>query len=262
MSHVTYMNEECREWVMSRIWMSHVTCELWAILRFEWVMSHTHEWVNLHICMSPVTHVNAHVNEWCDTCNFHFTHIWMSHVTHVNESCHTWVSALGNTQVEWVMSRTHALVMSHTSMSHVSHMNESRLTYKWVTSHTWMSHVTHVNESRPTHVWVTSHMWMSPVTLAWVISHTYKWVMSHIWMSHVVHLNESCHAAVIDNCKIEKLFVEGGGVTQVSHVTHINESRHTHKRVTWHICISHGTHTSGTRHTCAWVMAHKWFLFV
>ena len=43
------------EWVMSRVWMSHVTHTNESCYAYEWVMSH----------------------------------IWMSHVTHMNESCHT-----------------------------------------------------------------------------------------------------------------------------------------------------------------------------
>jgi len=59
MSHVTHMNKSCRtcdeschtyEWVMSRIWMSHVTKE----------SCHTYEWV-----MSQRSHV-THMNESCD----------------------------------------------------------------------------------------------------------------------------------------------------------------------------------------------------
>jgi len=51
---------------------------------------HTYEWVMSHIWMSHVTHMyeSRHTYVWVTS------HIWMSHVTHMNESCHTddWVS--------------------------------------------------------------------------------------------------------------------------------------------------------------------------
>jgi len=68
------MNESCHtyEWVMSNIWISHVTHANASRHTCEWVMSHT--W------MSHVTHKN----DWC-------------HVTHMNESCRTY---------EWLMPLT------------------------------------------------------------------------------------------------------------------------------------------------------------
>jgi len=73
------MNGSCHtyEWVMSHIWMSHVThmnepC-------------HTYEWVMSHIWTSHATHMN----ESCHTYERVMSHISMSHVTHVNGSCHT-----------------------------------------------------------------------------------------------------------------------------------------------------------------------------
>jgi len=148
------------EWVMSQIWMSHVTHMNEPCRTFEWVMS--------HIWMSHVEHLNASVRRQhrrsplpttCDS--KHMTwHIWMSHV---------------NT-LKWVTSHicmsdvTHEWVMSHIWIIHVTHLNESCHTYEWVISHIWMSHITHMNES----------------------CHTYEWVMSHIWTSHVTPLNDAC----------------------------------------------------------------------
>ena len=77
------------------------------------VMCHTNKWVMSHIWMSHVTHTNesyhiderkhfidylscvTHINESCHTYEWVMSHIWMSHVTHMNESCHTH---------EWVIS--------------------------------------------------------------------------------------------------------------------------------------------------------------
>jgi len=64
---------------------------------------HAYEWVESHIWISHVTHMN---------------HIWMSHVTHMNESCHTY---------EWAML--------HIWMSHVTPTNQSCHAYESVMSH-------------------------------------------------------------------------------------------------------------------------------
>jgi len=134
MPSVTHINESCHpyEWVMTRIWLSHV-------------MS--------HMRMSHVAHKNEsrHIYKWV------MWHIRMSHVTHKYEPCHTHLRTRG----PWY---THKSVMTHIWMRHVTHMTESCHTYEWVTSHIWMSHVTRMNESRHTYEWVMSHVWMSHVT--------------------------------------------------------------------------------------------------
>jgi len=115
------------EWVMSHIWIRHVT-------RVN-ESCHTYEYVMSHIWMSHVTHTNTacHTGEWVKS------HICISHVTQVNESSHTYA---------WVMSHTPppSSSHSHSSMSHVTHTQSCR-TCEHVTSHVWMSHVTHMNES-------------------------------------------------------------------------------------------------------------------
>jgi len=90
------MNASCHmyEWVMSHIWMSHVTHLNES--------SHTYEWVMSHIWMSHVTHMNksfTHMNKSWHAHEWVMPHTWMSHATHMNESCHTH---------EWVMSLTRA----------------------------------------------------------------------------------------------------------------------------------------------------------
>jgi len=122
------MNESCHtyEWVMSHLWMSHVTHMNESCHTYEWVMSHL--WMS---------HVKLMKESWYPY-EWVLSHVWMSHVTHMNESCHTY---------EWVMI----------------HMNGSCHTYEWVTSHIWMTHVTYMNESCHTYERVTIHIWMSPV---------------------------------------------------------------------------------------------------
>jgi len=170
MSHVTHMNESChtyrssandRAGQVSRVTQMHESC-------------HTYKWVMSHIWMSHVTHMDesfTHMNESCHTYGWVMSHIWMSHVTHT--------AVLPTTQQdEWIMSRawmrhithmnetchTHEWVMSHTWTSHITHMNGSCHTYERVMSHTWMIHITHINESCHTYEWVMSHIWMSHVT--------------------------------------------------------------------------------------------------
>ena len=67
------------EWVVSHIWMSHVTH-----MNESW---HTYEWVISHIWMSRDTHMNEscrHTYEWV------MSNIRMSRLTHMNESSHTY----------------------------------------------------------------------------------------------------------------------------------------------------------------------------
>jgi len=189
------MDESCHicEWVMSRIWMSHVT--------YEWVMSYMNELCRIWVRMSHVTYVNeschkyewvmSHINESCHT------HEWfMSHqneschryecvMSHTNESCHMW---MGHVTYEWVMPHIEG-VISH--MNESCHMWMSNVTYEWVTSH--------MNKS--------CHVWMSHVPYAWVMSFdsptgdtrwaTYVCCRTH-WMSHVTYervmsnMKESC----------------------------------------------------------------------
>ena len=118
--HVTRTNESCHmyEWVISHIWMRHVTHV--AGLDF---------WSGSCLYMSHV----PHMNESCHTHECVVSHIWMRHVTHV--------AGLDF----WSGSRLQALFMVRLILD--VHIWMSHITHEWVTSHTWMSHVTHMNES-------------------------------------------------------------------------------------------------------------------
>ena len=107
-------DESCHtyEWVVSHVWMRHVTH-----MPYERVSSHT--W------MSHVTRMN----KFCHTYDWVTSQVWMSHVARMNESGHTY---------EWVMSQVW--------MSHVTHMNESCHGYEWVMPHICMSHVPRMNK--------------------------------------------------------------------------------------------------------------------
>ena len=103
------------EWVMSHIWMSHVTHMNESC--------HTREWVMSHIRMSHVTHMN----ESCNTLEWVMSHVWMSNITHMSKSYHTHAPAVG-------------AIPRHRTTS-VPH------TYDWVISSIWTSHITHINTS-------------------------------------------------------------------------------------------------------------------
>jgi len=112
-SHVTFVRESCHvcEWVMSRVGVSHVTCVSHDAQMSEscrmcgWVMSRV--WVG---------HV-THVNEPCCTCEWVMSHMWISHVTHVNESCHTLDDCAYVPRVSHDAQRSE----SHVWMNYVTH---------------------------------------------------------------------------------------------------------------------------------------------
>ena len=174
-----------REWVMSHVWMSHVTC--------EWVMSHVNE--SRHMWMSHVisewvpkspTIVTWLIREcvklrmWIESCHTHewvtglLTHVicqWVPHTpihwhdsfmsegkSHVNEwECWAWMSNVNDSRhvthviCQWV---PHFRIHWHDSF-----MSEARLMCEWVMSHIRMMHVASVDESR--------NMWTSHVICEW-----------------------------------------------------------------------------------------------
>ena len=148
------MSQVIYEWVVSNIWMRHVTYDydLFAILYIlqcsgSWASHGTYQWVM------------SYMNASCHMCMSHVTYQYVT--SHMSESRHIWMSRVS---YEWV----------------TSHMNQSR--------HAWMSHITrawimsqwftsHMNES-----W---HIWTSHVTYEWVTLHMNE--SRHIWISHVTY---------------------------------------------------------------------------
>ena len=104
------------EWVMSHIWMSHVTHMNESFHTYEWTMSHiwishvTHMTESCHTCMNYVTHMNEpyHRNEWVISRMNEAHHTWMRHVkygyamSYMNEVCHIWMRHI---KYEFVVSR-------------------------------------------------------------------------------------------------------------------------------------------------------------
>ena len=120
-------------------------------------LCHANEWVMSHIWMSHVTHTN-------EPCR---TYGWGTDSTNIKESrtnihyppsmvSHTWVSIIkSRMQHVWtcgcvtLINKSQANIhhppcnMSHIQVSHITHINESCHTYDWVMSHTWISHTLH-----------------------------------------------------------------------------------------------------------------------
>jgi len=141
------LNHKCHELIthesryMSRThhtWVAYVTFD---VIQNE--SCHTYEWVMSHIWMSHVTQVN----ESCHTCEWVMSHIWMSHVTHMNESCHIWKEGTSPLNVrEWGMSHMHESCYVAVRANVCLEIHEM-YHVKWVMSHISMSHATHTNGS-------------------------------------------------------------------------------------------------------------------
>ena len=141
-SHVSHTNKSCltHKWVMSLIWMGHIShkhhsficvklplsCKNEPCLMYRWVMSrhfffldrmsHVYQWHDSFICVTCLCHVR------------------MSHVLCIDESCLGFFS-----WYEWVMSpidTTHSYVCG-----------TAPLTRGRVVSCSWESHVTRMDES-------------------------------------------------------------------------------------------------------------------
>jgi len=187
------------KWVMSHIWMSHVTPMN--------TPRHTYWGVAVHIWMRHVTHMQTfgeNANAPLDNARV-MSHKWMSHVLHsityMNASHHVYAGIRGDiTNAPRVNGRnlnescrTRDWVMSLIWIRHVTHTAALGYTYGSSMSHIWIRHVTHMNTSCHTCECVMSHIWMRHITHMNASCHTYEGVMSHTWRRHVTHMNASCH---------------------------------------------------------------------
>jgi len=138
MSHVTHMKESWHtcEWVMSHIWMSHVT-----------PMNDSCRQAGRSLRCKPFKRVTVtHTNESWHTYEWVMSHPWTSHVKQADRSLRPIPYHCMN--ASW-----------HTWMSHDTHITESqhaRMSHEWATTHMnelWMSHDTPIKK-------VTSHIWM------------------------------------------------------------------------------------------------------
>jgi len=199
-SHTTYpcvMKKKSRLWLCIKLWVPsrreeciapHKLATLGVVARSE--KNDTYEWVMWRIWMTHVVHMNESCNTYvwvmwhsCDTCVWGMWLIWMSHVTHMSGSCDTF---------EWVIW--------HRWMSYMTHLNESRDTHEWVMWHMKEAHqrITHelvplmtcvtrmnndTNESYHTYASIMTHTRTRHVTYMITLSHTYPWVTPacHLW---------------------------------------------------------------------------------
>ena len=132
------MNESrpAYEWVMSQIWMCHITHTNKPSHKHEWVMSQINRPNALILRLGN----NTHMDESRPTYGWVMSQMKMRYITHTNESCHTY---------EWVMShinRANALLLR---LVNNTHMDESRPAYEWVISPIGMCCITHTN--KPSH---------------------------------------------------------------------------------------------------------------
>jgi len=141
MIHGTYMIV----WVMSRVWMSHVTR-----INASW---HTYECVMAHIWMRHVAHMSA---SW-HTYECVMSHIWMRHVAHINDSRHIY---------EWVTSQVCLCSVSFWAAR----------TYIW-----WMSHIMHnvSHHAYHLHKWCTSHICDVTYSYMWRVLFEYAHDVRH-----------------------------------------------------------------------------------
>ena len=131
----TYESCHTYEWVMSHIWMSHVT--------HMHESCHTYAWVTSHIWMTEkmrVCECECHTYELCHTHEWVMSHTWVSHVTHMSESCHTyaWVTShirmtekMRVCECEWVYTYRYKYVCSYVENTYIQNKSTTILGIPW-----------------------------------------------------------------------------------------------------------------------------------
>jgi len=257
------------EWVMSLIWMKHVTHKNASWRTYEWVMS--------HIRMSHVTHINTS----CHTYDWDMPHIRMRQVPHVNEACHT---------QEWVTCH----VMSHVShirictrYVHDSLMCATCLIFPGVMthSHSWMNHGSHIRKCTRHGLFMFamcliflcvmthSHSWMNQVShirictrrdsfmcamcliLPSVMTHSCVMTLSHSWMNHGPHI-WMCTRHDQDSFVCHDLFI---GVHHVSFIFVWHDCAMTHScvMIQSYMCVMTRSYLCDTTHSYGVAMTSR-----
>jgi len=180
----TYTDESCHtyEWVLSRVWKSHVTC-----INESCHVTCINESCHTYEC--DMSYHTTYTYEWVTPHNSHFAQsraalesFLRSHVTHMTESYRTY---------HRVVSYTLHLTMSHvTQLTHIAHL--TRCTIASSLSRHAPGHSCHTYEWVMWHEWVMSHIQMSHITQhtrvkeSYDTTYTYEWVISqnlHFWPS-------------------------------------------------------------------------------
>jgi len=108
------------EWVMSQIWISHISHMNESCLTYVWVMSHiwmSHVSSRLCVCLTSVSPISEHAR-------MHAVPRWLVYAKRLKTAQTT--------------ERLAYITASSASRAWMS------LTYEWVMSHIWMSHVSHI----------------------------------------------------------------------------------------------------------------------
>ena len=147
----------CRTWhfpihdiTYFHVWHDVFTCMTRFV--YEWVMS--------HMWMSHVTHMN----ESCHTYEWVMSRIWMSHVTHMNESCHTYDTIRSCAQYEsviWHLRGNHSFIglfcralLQKRPICLSFLLTEATPYHVWHDSFTCMTRLTHVcNMTQSCGIW-------------------------------------------------------------------------------------------------------------
>jgi len=165
MSHVPHMNESCPhtnelchtyEWIMSHIWICHVTHMNESYHTYEQGLSHiwtnkchTYEWVWPHIRMNHI----AHMNKPWHTCKWVTSHTWMRVTWHRRMSLikssdiYHWTSVIkSNGRYDW-MSVIKSYDSYHSGLSLISlravttrNARACRITHSLLTHHSLITH--------------------------------------------------------------------------------------------------------------------------
>jgi len=152
MIYVTRMDESCHthEWVMSHIWMSHVT---------------------------PIDESVTHMNESCHTCECVMSHIRMSHVTPMDESNH-----MDMCIAVWMNTRS-ATWMPYESLALRMSMWHSYGIYMALRMFIRRSHPI-VTLTLTSHIDMRSAIWMNMRSAIWM-----PYESSHIDMRSAIWMN-------------------------------------------------------------------------
>ena len=167
-THVQYIAGMRRwghdSWVMSHVWMRHVTHMNESCHTCEWVMS--------HMWMSHVTHMKytAGIRRWgfnrygksCHRYEWIMSHIRMSHATHMNELRHTHVTHMQGYNVGVLID-----MLSHglREVCHVTHSSIRDATHSYIT---WLIHIWHMGRVMGSEMYVT---WLTHPFVEMVCSH-------------------------------------------------------------------------------------------